>query len=298
MAAATPGLPLVGNLAGRELDLSEAIELLVLGAYADRAVCRLLDTGEVLDLRAVRVSELVPGEVITVAGENVAGGPEGRTLSGAVTSSRLDLRAAELPLLALESFWDWDPADHYWGEEDEPIPAWAEPIIRAGVRPCFEMQQIRPGRDPRSGSDLIYAALDLRRAGDPRAARALLMDALVLDVRALDAHANLGYFLFDRDPERCARHCEVGVRIGEQALGPGFEGVLPWGLIDNRGFLRCLHGLALCLWRLGRGDEAGGVLVRMLALNPTDNQGARFLLPAVRRGATWTPDGPLDEGGS
>ena len=77
------------------------------------------------------------------------------------------------------------------------------------------------------------------------------------------------------------------MRIGELALGDGFDGVLPWGLIDNRPFLRCMHGYGLCIWRLGRLDEAERVFDRMLWLNPTDNQGVRFLLPNVRAGKAW-----------
>jgi tetratricopeptide (TPR) repeat protein len=63
--------------------------------------------------------------------------------------------------------------------------------------------------------------------------------------------------------------------------------VLPWGLIDNRPFLRCMHGYGLCLWRLGRFDEAEHVFDRILWLNPTDNQGVRFLIEDVRAGRTW-----------
>lgn len=41
-------------------------------------------------------------------------------------------------------------------------------------------------------------------------------------------------------------------------MGLDFDGVLPWGCPDNRPILRCLHGLGLCLWRLGflRGGHA------------------------------------------
>jgi Flp pilus assembly protein TadD len=77
------------------------------------------------------------------------------------------------------------------------------------------------------------------------------------------------------------------VSIGALSLGDSFEGLLPWGFIDNRPFLRCLHGYGLCLWRLGRGEEAEAVFNRMLWLNPSDNQGARFLLAAVRDGEEW-----------
>src|SRR5207253_9149629 len=83
------------------------------------------------------------------------------------------------------------------------------------------------------------------------------------------------------------RHYEVGVRIGALSLGEGFNGVLSWGLVDNRPFLRCLKGYGLCLWRLGRRDEAARVCDRMLWMNRAGNQGIRFLLPAVRDGKRW-----------
>ncbi len=57
--------------------------------------------------------------------------------------------------------------------------------------------------------------------------------------------------------------------------------MLPWGWIDNRPFLRCMHGFGLSLWRLGRFEEAGSIFDRMLWLNPSDNQGVRFLIDKV-----------------
>lgn len=90
------------------------------------------------------------------------------------------------------------------------------------------------------------------------------------------AHSHLGSFVFDRRPQDAIRHYEVGLRIGELSLGDDFNGVLPWGWIDNRSFLRCLHGYGLCLWRLGRFDEAERLFDRMLWLNPSDNPGRAF----------------------
>jgi tetratricopeptide (TPR) repeat protein len=66
-----------------------------------------------------------------------------------------------------------------------------------------------------------------------------------------------------------------------------FEGVLSWGHIDNRPFLRCMDGYGLCLWRLGRFDEAERVFETMLWLNPSDNQGVRFLVEDVRARKVW-----------
>lgn len=93
--------------------------------------------------------------------------------------------------------------------------------------------------------------------------------------------------MFDHRSGDALRHYAVGVRIGELSLGEGFDGVLRWGFVDNRPFLRCTQGYGLCLWRLGRWDEAARIFDWMLWMNPSDNQGIRFLLPGVRARKRW-----------
>jgi len=196
--------------------------------------------------------------------------------------------ALGLEPLRLEDHGLWTPDEHYWGEEGEPIEEWAKPIIARGPRREFEMEQVLPGRDPDDfDSDPIGESNDLRDAGDHRAAYRILMELCQVDLRCLDAHAHLGNFVFDYRPEDAIRHYEVGLRIGELSLGSDFDGLLPWGFIDNRPFLRCMHGFGLCLWRLGRFEEAGRVFDRMLWLNPSDNQGVRFLIDEVRTKTVW-----------
>jgi hypothetical protein len=116
------------------------------------------------------------------------------------------------------------------------------------------------------------------------------MDLCRADLRCLDAHAHLGNLFFNGDPEHALRHYAVGVGIGELSLGEDFDGVLQWGFIDNRPFLRCMHGFGLSLWRLGRHDDAAAIFDRMLWLNPSDNQGVRFLIDEVRAGTAWKED--------
>jgi tetratricopeptide (TPR) repeat protein len=153
------------------------------------------------------------------------------------------------------------------------------------------MEQIVPGEDPDNpDSDPIVEAVELYEGGLGGDAIDLLMDLLEADLRCLDAHAHLGNFAFSHSPKRALQHYEMGLRIGNSSLGPGFDNVLCWGAIDNRPFLRCLHGYGLCLWRLGRRDEAEKAFVRMLRLNPPDNQGARFILDEVRAGNKWKPE--------
>lgn len=74
---------------------------------------------------------------------------------------------------------------------------------------------------------------------------------------------------------------------GAFSLGRKFDGVLAWGLIDNRPFLRCMLGVGLCAWRFGNTRDAAAVFRKMLWLNPSDNQGARFNLAAIEAGKTW-----------
>jgi hypothetical protein len=51
--------------------------------------------------------------------------------------------------------------------------------------------------------------------------------------------------------------------------------------------IACLHGYALCLWRLAKLPEAQQVFERILSLNPTDNQSVRFCWDDVRHRRIW-----------
>lgn len=276
------------KVAPTELDLSGPIELVVLSVKEKAARCRLVGSDRVITLRASRLWQIVPGEIAVVNPRKqwtYAGHPY---LSGEIESSRLDVDALGLVPLKLEGLGLWTPEEHYWGEDDEPIEEWAKPIIARGPRPSFEMEQVVPGRDPVDfDSDPICESNDLKDAGDPEAAKQILMELCQADLRCLDAHAHLGNLVFDSLAKIAIRHYEVGVRIGEFSLGRDFDGLLPWGHIDNRPFLRCMHGFGLCLWLLERFEEAERVFERMLWLNPSDDQGVRFLIDNVRARTTW-----------
>jgi tetratricopeptide (TPR) repeat protein len=154
----------------------------------------------------------------------------------------------------------------------------------------FELEQVIPGVDAEDldvDTDPILEASELNAAGEHGKARELLMGLLAQDLRCLDAHAHLGNIELDHRPKHALRHYEMGTNIGVFSLGKKFDGVLAWGLIDNRPFLRCMHGVGVCWWRLGKTREAAAVFRKMLWLNPSDNQGARFNLAAVEAGRTW-----------
>ncbi|MEI7703486.1 MAG: tetratricopeptide repeat protein [Deltaproteobacteria bacterium] len=240
------------------------IELVVLAVKESAASCRTLDGGEPITLRTTGIWKLVPGEIATVRAKKRWRHAGTVYLSGKVESSRLDVVRLGLKPLGLE------------------------PRDAEGPRPAFEMKQIIPGADPASDeTDPIVEAGALYEVGDPVGARTLLMRELREDLRCVDAHAHLGNHVLEYRAADALRHYEAGLRIGELSLGPGFDGVLPWKWMDNRPFLRCLHGHGLALWKLGRMEEAEATFRRMLRLNPSDQQGARVLLDAVEDRMTY-----------
>lgn len=271
-----------------EIDLSKPAELVALVVKERAARCRLLESDRIITLRTSRLWEVVPGAIVTVTPRKqwrYGGHPY---LSGEIQSTRIDVKALGLVPLGLKDMGMRDPKEEYWGEEDEPVDEWALPIIAHGPRPMFEMEQVLPGEDPDDPfNDPITRSNDLKDAGERAEAIKILMELCQADLRCLDAHSHLGNLVFDHRPQDAIRHYEVGLRIGELSLEDDFNGVLPWGHIDNRPFLRCMHGYGLCLWRLGRFNEAERVFHRMLWLNPSDNQGVRFLIDEVNAKTAW-----------
>ncbi|MFO0554353.1 MAG: hypothetical protein U0271_38585 [Polyangiaceae bacterium] len=275
------------KVASDDIVIGSPVELIVLACKSNALRCRLLGTVREVTLRTA-VRDEVPGGIITVMPAKQWTTAGHAYLAGQVLSLRANVEALGLQPLALYQQGEWDPETQYWGEEDEPIEEWARPIIARGKRPMFEMEQVLPGADPEDfDSDPIVDASERRAAGDRAGARAALMKLLAQDLRCLDAHAHLGNLAFDHFPKQAQRHYEIGMSIGALSLGREFDGVLAWGLIDNRPFLRCMLGVGLCSWRSGNTREAAAVFRKMLRLNPTDNQGARFNLAAVEAGKTW-----------
>ena len=278
----------MSKITADDIDLSKPVELIALSVKERTARCRLLGSDRTVTLRAGGIWDVAPGAIVTVKPQKqwrYAGHPY---LSGEIQSTRIDAEALDLMPLGLADMGMWDPEEHYWGEEGEPIEEWARPIIAYGARPMFEMEQVLPGQnldDP--FDDPITRSNDLKNAGQRADAVKILMDLCQADLRCLDAHSHLGNFIFDHRPQDPIRHYEVGFRIGKLSLGNDFNGVLLWGLVDNRPFLRCMHGYGLCLWRLGRFDEAERIFDQMLWLNPSDNLGVRFLIDEVKAKRSW-----------
>lgn len=129
--------------------------------------------------------------------------------------------------------------------------------------------------------DEFDAAMDARASG--RLTNAKYASTLKAQVERhpefIDGHAHLGFALMDQGkPKLALQACSRGFEIGEHTIPAEFSGVIEWGFLENRPFLRAAHGVLLCHLRLGQRREALAMMEKMLRWNPNDNQGVRFLI--------------------
>lgn len=189
-----------------------------------------------------------------------------------------------------------EPID--WAHLETVLPDWVVEIGRSGKRMAYEMEQILPYHVLPGGSaddpdcDPIVYAVECKEYGDYGQAFDILQKCLKEDLRCIDAYVHLGNFRvgdlkYEYPVREGIKSYQAAVAVGEQALPPGFDGVLEWSMIDNRPFLRALHGLGLCLWRLSDISSARQVIRRLLRLNPHDNQGARFTMAGLDAGLDY-----------
>jgi hypothetical protein len=265
------------------------VEAVVLKVNRQSARVRVLEDHTQVTFRSRDVGDLVPGHLVELAIGKRWSWRGNAYASGRVETRRIDVEKLGLVPLPLNGgeLMDLRSIYEHYRDPDPYAPLWRK--LTAKHRSSYEMDPIAWGAFPGSDEDenLTCDAAELASGGDHEGARDLLMDVLCTDLRCIDAHAHLGNLEFDRSPQRAIVHYEMGIRIGELSLPPGFDGVLIWGHIYNRPFLRCLHGYGLCLWRLDRLQQADEVFARSLSLNPNDNQGVRFCREDVCQGISW-----------
>ena len=162
-----------------------------------------------------------------------------------------------------------------------------ESLFREKEYTQYEMDSIIPGYDYEDmDSDPICIAIDLKNERNKSEAIDILLKLLEKDFRCIDAYSHLGNFHMPDDENSpfidfAIDYYKAGVEMGEFFLGENFEGQLPLGMIDNRPFLRSLHGYGLCLMRSGKKEEALAVFKRILKFSPMDNLEVRFLITNV-----------------
>jgi len=184
---------------------------------------------------------------------------------------------------------------------------WLDRLAEDGVMPCYRMPDPYLGRSEVPIDTAIHGK---RTTGDLDAYETELLRITAAEPRDVDAYAHLGGLALQRHdgdiedlltwvgPTAAERRrylkealawFEAAVAVGEAALPVIFHGRLPYSELDNRPFLRAVHGLAQTLWRLGRFNSAERTLLTLLYLNPADEQGVHQVLADVRAHRRWHP---------
>lgn len=111
---------------------------------------------------------------------------------------------------------------------------------------------------------------------------ALARSALEISPLCADAYVLLAEESATSDAEALALY-NKGTAAGERALSGQFEELAGhfWGVLETRPYMRARAGLAITLWRIGDHEGAIEHYHALLALNPGDNQGIRYLLASA-----------------
>ena len=118
-----------------------------------------------------------------------------------------------------------------------------------------------------------------------------LRDLLAQHPWFIDVHAHIGSALMWQGKTGLALAAyQKGIALGTAAIPQGYSGMIEWDNLENRPFLRAVHGATICHLRRRHWRKAIPLLENLLAWNPKDNQGIRYLI-----GSVYLRAGKLDE---
>lgn len=137
--------------------------------------------------------------------------------------------------------------------------------------------------------ELLYEGWEAlsESSGDPEEdlerAEAFFRRALELDPQLADAYNGLAEIAVERgDLEEAEELYWTAYRLAKAELGTEEpEAFHWWRQHETRPYMRAREGLGFTYWEEGRYDEALAEFEALLRLNPNDNQGVRYLIPAL-----------------
>jgi tetratricopeptide (TPR) repeat protein len=150
------------------------------------------------------------------------------------------------------------------------------------LAPLSKMLADAPG--PPAGSDGVDMVASLlegtRRLRSTLKREKVLKAVLKRDPSCSEARVGLGDIEFQRGNwKRCTDEYRMVVEQDLKRLP--VPGTVWWSDHATRPCLRALHGLGMTEWHLGNHQAAADHFTQLLALNPADNQGVRFLIPLL-----------------
>ena len=143
--------------------------------------------------------------------------------------------------------------------------------------------------------DHFYDGTDFLQSGNKEKAIICFKKALEIDAGYVDAYNGMGNIYFYSDLEKAKQYYQKAYDLTKKHFNNQWPIIIEWGIIENRQYLRAMHGLGLILWREGKFNEAKGLFMLMLRLNNNDNQGARYIVADILEGMTWEESEKIEE---
>ncbi len=135
--------------------------------------------------------------------------------------------------------------------------------------------------------DYYYDGCDWLESNNEKKAIYCFKKSLEIDDEYVEAWNGLGTTYWFDNFEKAKEHIMKAYDLTVKKFKGQWLNKLPWGILENRQYLRTIHYYGLVLWREGQNTEAMDKFKLLLKLNPNDNQGARYLVAALYKGITW-----------
>ena len=132
--------------------------------------------------------------------------------------------------------------------------------------------------------EYYYDAMDYLSEGDHNKALRFLKKALKVDPTYVQTHIGLVAVYESMKNKRMIKEHTKRAFEETKKVFPKWPSELPWGILENRMYLRAICYKADSLLDTGEKDKAIGLYRLLLKLNPDDNQGIRYLLAGVYAG--------------
>ncbi len=132
--------------------------------------------------------------------------------------------------------------------------------------------------------DYYYDAMECLNAGDAKTAKKLLEKAIKIDEDFVAGYMGITAVYKEKGNFKKEKECaDLAFRKTKRHF-PNWPKEMEWGILENRQYLRAICDKA-CVYHIeGNLKEAEKLYRLLLKLNPSDNQGVRYLLAGLFAG--------------
>jgi len=206
-------------------------------------------------------------------------------LSGSITDSRFVLEHINVPGHEFTVEGLWDPREFFGDDAEECFFDY----LAEGLREEYVFNDYTGYGFYGTDRDPVFEAVD----ADSLPERYDILTKLWEDYpQCIDALVHIGHLYLDYwNSLQHALNCyRTAIHIAEKNLPEDFNGVMPWICLENRPYLRALHGLCLAQWRMKDFDEAYKTAEKLLRICPGDNIGIRLIMEPIASRREWRED--------